>query len=93
MGDVDDWRLQGQEKFLAGKTLHRRKWSRPADNPGWDHDHCVFCWQKFSDIPGADTSREGFCTADGYHWVCETCFNDFRERLKLTNAGDAGTGG
>ena len=28
-----------------------------------------------------DVLHEGFNTLDGYHWVCPTCFDDFREKF------------
>jgi len=71
-----DPRLTNQAKFLAGKTLAFRQWSSPR--PGWDHDHCAFCWVKLagSEVPGA--LHEGYATPNGEHWVCASCFADFR---------------
>jgi hypothetical protein len=74
-----DWRLTGQEQFLAGATLVRRAWRE--SRPGWDHDHCEFCWEKFSDIPTIEAIREGWTTADEYHWICDGCFHDFNDRF------------
>ena len=77
----DDWRLMGQERFLNGVTLYFRTWR--TSRPAWDHDHCAFCGEKFSDtIP--DTLREGYATADQYHWVCVRCFADFRQTFEWT---------
>jgi hypothetical protein len=82
MVEESDWRLAGQEKYLFGKTLFRRPWSSPPSNPAWDHDHCAFCWRKFLAASGLDECREGYTTADGYYWVCDECFQDFRERFQ-----------
>lgn len=71
----EDWRLQGQERYLQGATLHRRKWVEAR--PGWDHDHCEFCGDKFP-----LDHAEGYTTNDQYRWVCGTCFDDFRERFQ-----------
>ena len=49
MIDKDDWRLRGQEDYLSGKVLYFRTWKAPKKE--WDHDHCEFCWDKFSDYP------------------------------------------
>jgi len=46
----------------------------------WDHDHCAFCWEKFSEAEG--NLHEGYCTFDKNHWVCERCFNDFKGMFK-----------
>jgi hypothetical protein len=77
---VDDWRLQGQERFLYGVTLHRANWV--ACRAGWDHDHCEFCWAKFGGEELPDVLSVGYTTTDSYRWICEQCFEDFRERLK-----------
>ncbi len=79
MIDDSDWRLQGQEKYLQGVTLMRRTYRRYAKNPDWDHDHCVFCTATFmvEDIP--DVLHEGYATTNDYHWICETCFQDFEQ--------------
>jgi hypothetical protein len=73
----DDWRRQGQERFLKA-----RRWSFQAYRPyrdGWDHDHCEFCGNKFSNSEG--DLHHGYVTEDHYHWVCEPCFADFREEM------------
>ena len=80
MDEPDDWRLQGQEKWLMGATLYYRQWVAPR--PDWDHDHCEFCWETFSPHEG-DTPR-GYTTHDNYRWICEQCFRDFRERFGWT---------
>lgn len=57
-----------------------------------DHDHCKFCWEKFS-ISLKDCLKEGWQTkytitykgetriSDS--WVCMKCFEDFKVILKL----------
>jgi hypothetical protein len=81
---TEDWRVQGQDQYLAGEFFEWRRWF--ADRPDSDHDHCAFCWVHFgnqvlSDDP--DTQLEGWVTADGQHWVCGDCFRDFRERFSF----------
>ena len=46
---------------------------------GWDHDHCEMCGAKFGRTKG--DLRYGYVTSDDYHWVCETCFADFRDEM------------
>ena len=88
MAESSDWRLRGQEKYLAGATLVRRPYRKYAANRKWDHDHCVFCWAKFmtEDVPGV--LHEGYATADDYHWICEPCFQDFQEEFGWTVVDD-----
>ena len=77
----DDWRLQGQEKYLFGKSLIFKKYSNRVSNT--DHDHCEFCSDKFSDtIPNSLTI--GYTTTDDYHWICENCFADFKMDFEWT---------
>jgi len=73
-----DWRLQGQEKYLQGVTLKFGTWL--SNNPANDHDHCEFCSAKFtSSTP--DTLHEGYSSIDHYRWVCLVCFNDFSKQF------------
>jgi hypothetical protein len=76
---ADDWRLIGQERYLAGAKLVRRKYAERSTNS--DHDHCEFCGAKFMDDGSPSTLSEGYSTEDCYRWVCEICFADFRERF------------
>jgi len=85
--DDSDWRLHGQEKYLKGASLVRRTYRAYAKNPKWDHDHCDFCGAKFMVEDHPDVLHEGYATLDDYHWICETCFQDFRERFLWTLAG------
>jgi hypothetical protein len=82
----DDWRLSeedSKENFLFGKPLCWKKYKRYSEK--WDHDHCSFCWEKFTEpdyIPEA--LHQGYTTLDDYYWICESCFNDFKERFAWT---------
>ena len=75
---MDDWRLRGQEDYLSGKTLFFRRWKSPKKD--WDHDHCEFCQEKFSESP--DTLQLGYTTEDNYYWICPNCYRDFKELFK-----------
>ena len=80
----DDWRLTGQERWARGLAWTRKAYVRPR--PHWDHDHCEFCSSKFMEpnarVPGALT--EGYVASDAKHWVCATCFEDFRAMFGWT---------
>jgi hypothetical protein len=81
MARDDDWRLQGQERYLTGVTLVRRGYRKYPENPEWDHDHCEFCSAKFMVGDQPDFLHEGYCTEDEYRWICETCVADFKDRF------------
>ena len=69
-GRVEDWRLTDQKEYLYGKELIRAVFRETETN---DHEHCIFCWFKLTN------PAQGYCTLDRYHWICDTCFRDFRE--------------
>lgn len=75
MLEKDDWRLLGQDRFLKHSTLTMKHWRQYSSN--WDHDHCEFCIKTF--MNREDT---GYCTLDEYHWICEECFEDFRDMFE-----------
>jgi hypothetical protein len=77
--EKQDWRLQGQERYLQGVTLRRSGYA--AECRSNDHDHCEF-WQAKFMVGGTDGAlSEGYCTLDRYRWICCGCFHDFRERF------------
>ena len=40
-----------------------------------------FCWDKISDCC-EDALEFGYCTQDEEHWICETCYKDFKDSFK-----------
>jgi hypothetical protein len=82
MIDSNDWRLNGQEKYLSEVTLYHRKYRIYGKNPNWDHDHCEFCWAEFSLSKPEGSIQDGYATVDDYRWICPKCFADFKERFK-----------
>ena len=76
MVEKGDWRLQGQERYLMGRKVRKTPFVRRSEQ--WDHEHCAFCMDKFSDRAG--DLHEGYVADDpGENWICPTCFADFRE--------------
>lgn len=75
---MTDWRLQGQEKYLYGKTLYFKKYKKYSKE--WEHDHCEFCSAKFSE-ENKDDLKYGYSASDDYHWICENCCNDFVDKF------------
>lgn len=68
----DDWRYTNQDKYLAKKQL---RFSHFNDQEN-DHSHCEFCFAKFSNREG--DLHEGYCTLDGYRWICKDCYEAFQ---------------
>ncbi len=72
---INDWRLRNQEDYLKSEVLIKSKYKKPSEK--WDHDHCDFCFEKFSENDG--DLHEGYCTKDKRIWICEECYEDFKE--------------
>ena len=93
----DDWRLMGQEKYLQGATFVRkpyRVWSETWEHDHCVFCATKFIDPAFSEAHAAmvrddpAVRTEGYAALgtgpegqDDYHWVCATCFDDFRERF------------
>jgi hypothetical protein len=75
----NDWRRQGQEKYLKGVKLFYRKYKPYSEE--WEHDHCEFCGEKFSEKEG-EGLKTGYVTANNYHWICDKCYKDFKEEFE-----------
>ena len=75
MLNKNDWRLVSQDEYLMNAKLKRVKYSQSS--PKWDHEHCVFCWDKFSE--SEDDLHEGYCTEDMKYWICDACYEDFKD--------------
>ena len=68
----NDWRLTNQKNYLYKKELIKGKYIPYKE--GWVHDHCAFCSERID-----EKTSIAYSTIDGYHWICEECYNDFRE--------------
>ncbi len=66
-----DNRLTNQKSYLDRARLKRKPYQSNG-NPN-DHEHCVFCWFKF--LP----QTIGYCTVDEKYWICDGCYEDFKE--------------
>ena len=94
MREENDWRLTNQGTYLKGAQLWWKRYAPHSDS--WDHEHCEFCWAKFMDEDAPDVLREGYATGDGDRWICEECYDDFKDlfqweviRAKETGTSDA----
>ena len=73
---MGDWRLVNQEKYLKNKTIVKAVFYESND---CDHTHCAFCWEKFSRHAGS--INHGYRVINGPWWICEKCYNDFKDRF------------
>jgi hypothetical protein len=98
-----DFRLRGQERYLQDATFVRKPYRVRSEAWEHDHcEFCSakFIDPAFSDAHAAmyrgdPTLRtEGYAALDtgprredDYHWICETCFEDFRDRFSWKVVG------
>ena len=79
MLEKNDWRLTNQEEYLKNAKLNFSRYK--VLSPHWDHDHCAFCWEKFGE--NDESLKQGYCTPDKTYWICEECFNDFKDMFNF----------
>lgn len=72
-----DWRLVNQHSYLDNKKLVFAEFE-PSQLS--DHRHCAFCWDKFG--KGENLLAAGYCTSDKKWWICEQCYEDFKEQFQ-----------
>lgn len=71
-----DWRNHGEDKYLMNATLIHASYHESECS---HHEHCTFCWIRFSaSMPGDE--RVGYvCRKNGgNYWICTTCYNDLK---------------
>lgn len=86
---VNDWRLTDQAKYLYKKILYWQNYQAYSET--WEHDHCEFCWAKFTEENQSEDLHAGYTTQNQYYWICETCFNDFCNLLQWQVSADEST--
>jgi hypothetical protein len=74
-------------------------WEEVEPPHAWDHDHCKFCWVTFEEQakvaarPPLDRRvvTEGYLVVGSRHWICEECFEDFKDefRWSVTKASES----
>lgn len=83
---MSDWRLIGNFKDITGNKFKKTIFQSSVNN---DHEHCEFCGVKITDM---DIEEEhllvGYVTqsknSSQKKWVCEKCFNDFKEKFQFS---------
>ena len=73
----NDWRIMSQDSYIHGRSFKKNVYH--AYRPGWDHDHCIYCTEKFAEEKLSSGSiQEGYSTIDEGLWVCPQCYEDFK---------------
>ena len=75
----NDWRRTGQEKFLKNIDLIKifpEKFVKERSISNF-HEHCEFCMM----VINSDYLKVSYATKDLYHWICQDCFEDFKEEF------------
>ena len=86
MPTQDDWRRQGQKKYLKGINLSWKN-IRNTDKTG-NLIIVNFVVLNSWKVRGPDILTEGYASDDKYRWICKQCFADFRGEYewKVDNA-------
>ena len=77
----EDWRLLNYDSNLNNSIFEFRKFETVGSN---DHEHCVLCWKKITDLKLQDEHDEmGYCCYNLHtqqtNWICQDCFNEFQK--------------
>lgn len=79
-----DWRLDTYDGYLDGAEFTLEKFVSTETN---DHEHCVFCWQKITDLSIENCETEGYNTVyektGQSQWICKECFNEFKNMFNF----------
>lgn len=77
----EDWRLlMGQEGYLMREHLQHRRFDRSICIE--DYDECAFCYSSFDE--DKMHPLDAYYCANQHTWICEECFNDFKELFHWT---------
>lgn len=78
-GKISDWRLLNYNGYLDGKEFELKDFKTEGTN---DHEHCLLCWKKITDLSIDNVVSSGYCFFDKQtkqiNWICEECFMDFK---------------
>lgn len=74
----DDWRLMGQEGYLANKHLEHRRFTRKLCYA--DFDKCDFCSISFDE--DALSPVYAYYAPSERVWICEDCYCDFQPHFQ-----------
>ncbi len=71
-----DWRYHGADEYLMNATLIHASYRESEFS---HHEHCTFCWKRFSESMPGDERFGYVCRKNGEdYWICATCYNDLK---------------
>lgn len=70
------WYIEEYEEkdYLHNKELQYKEFIGEDKN---DHEHCELCWHRISNLK--DDSHNGYYEELSKSWICDECFNDFKD--------------
>ena len=68
-------KIEQSAKEHVEATNHGHEFLEGENIQHFWHEHCEFCFEKAL----TDKNCTFYCTEDMYHWICEACFQDFKE--------------
>lgn len=88
---ASDWRNHGEEEYLMGAALVRMPYRESEKS---HHEHCTFCWARFSESMQGDERSGYMCRKNGEsYWICTACYHDLKDFFHWQmEKGDFGSG-
>ena len=77
-------RIERDAQIHVKTTNHGHEYLEGEKIQHFWHEHCDFCWEKAL----TDKDCTFYCTEDMHYWICEKCFQDFREKFNWTVKSD-----
>ena len=75
-----EWNVEESDISLNNHVLHRKIFSDRLKDT--EHEHCEFCSALFGSQKRDFV--EGYCTEDYYYWICDHCYNEFKDEFNWT---------
>ena len=75
----NDWRITNQMNYLFRARLIKTTFSESSHS---DHEHCEFCWARFSALP--EDLHGGYYEPQSESWLCPDCVEQFSDLFGWT---------
>lgn len=74
------WCVEEADNNMRNHVLLKVKFSDRLTET--EHEYCEFCMARFGNVN--KDFKEGYRTQNYYYWVCEDCFDEYKEEYHWT---------
>lgn len=67
------------KNYLYDKRIEKKDYPTNLE-----HTHCELCWARFGNYAG--DLKQGYYECESQSWICENCYNIFREYFRWTTS-------